>query len=248
MSTSPAAWHPDPTGRHHLRYFDGKKWTDHVTTQSGAQTLDPVQPVVADAVVAEPVVVSTPPPASSPLPPPPPAVTVPQSAPTASVGTTISSLNVTKPAIVAGIATIAALVGCLSMSWVTGTGDFEGTGVPVSLSIDRSGLSAVFDQGLAGADLYRPFVQVGWILAPIVGVLAVLLSLGYARKARVWTIVLGALTTLWAIGTAHALTGSTPGEKDSPGSGLYVVILATAVAFVVAIVARKSPDPSPPAA
>lgn len=27
---NPAAWHPDPTGRHELRYWDGSSWTDHV--------------------------------------------------------------------------------------------------------------------------------------------------------------------------------------------------------------------------
>ncbi|HEY0518011.1 MAG TPA: hypothetical protein VGC84_00850, partial [Ilumatobacteraceae bacterium] len=234
-----------PTGRNHLRYFDGVKWTDHVTTQAGVQTLDPVQ-----MVVNEPVVASSPPPLAPPPAPPaaPPAMTAPQTAPTASVGAAFSSLNVTKPTIVAGIATIAALVGSLSMSWVTGTGDFEGTGVPTSLSIDRGGLSTLFDQGLAGADLYRPFVQVGWILAPIVCALAVLLTLGYARKVRVWTIVLALVTTLWAIGTAHALSASTDGETDSPAAGLYVVIAASAVAFVIAIVTRKSTAASQPPA
>lgn len=24
-------WHPDPSVRHELRYFDGQRWTDHVT-------------------------------------------------------------------------------------------------------------------------------------------------------------------------------------------------------------------------
>ncbi|MBJ7363224.1 MAG: DUF2510 domain-containing protein, partial [Ilumatobacteraceae bacterium] len=24
---NPAAWHPDPTGRHQLRYWDGQDWT-----------------------------------------------------------------------------------------------------------------------------------------------------------------------------------------------------------------------------
>src|SRR5438094_9505988 len=25
-----AGWHPDPFGRHQLRYFDGEQWTPHV--------------------------------------------------------------------------------------------------------------------------------------------------------------------------------------------------------------------------
>lgn len=36
-----AAWYPDPTGRHELRWFDGNDWTDHVTTQ-GQQSIDPL--------------------------------------------------------------------------------------------------------------------------------------------------------------------------------------------------------------
>ncbi|MEM7274483.1 MAG: DUF2510 domain-containing protein [Actinomycetota bacterium] len=26
-----AGWYPDPTHQHHLRYFDGSAWTEHVT-------------------------------------------------------------------------------------------------------------------------------------------------------------------------------------------------------------------------
>jgi hypothetical protein len=29
-AASPAAWHPDPSGRHEQRYWDGAAWTDHV--------------------------------------------------------------------------------------------------------------------------------------------------------------------------------------------------------------------------
>jgi hypothetical protein len=233
MSTSPAAWHPDPTGRHNLRYFDGNKWTDHVTTQTGVQTLDPVQPLAS-----QPVVASHP----SALPPLPPAVTAmpsPTMAP-ASGASPMSSLQVTKAAVVAGVAALAALIGSLSMSWVTGTADFDGLGVRKTLSIDRSTLSSAFDQGLQGGGLYRAFVQYGWILAPIVCALAALLSLGYVRKARAWTIVLALLATLWAIATANALSSTSGGETDKPAAGLFVVIAATAVAFIVAIVARKS--------
>jgi uncharacterized protein YxjI len=51
MSTTPAAWHPDPTGRHQLRYWDGAQWTDHVSN-NGVTGSDPVQgrPGVADRV------------------------------------------------------------------------------------------------------------------------------------------------------------------------------------------------------
>jgi hypothetical protein len=40
MST-PAAWHPDPTQRHQLRYWDGAAWTDQVS-DSGIASTDPI--------------------------------------------------------------------------------------------------------------------------------------------------------------------------------------------------------------
>lgn len=39
----PAGWHPDPQGRHELRYWDGAKWTDHVS-DAGVTAKDPVTP------------------------------------------------------------------------------------------------------------------------------------------------------------------------------------------------------------
>jgi uncharacterized protein YxjI len=41
MSDHPASWHPDPTGRHELRYWDGTAWTDHVSDR-GITATDPV--------------------------------------------------------------------------------------------------------------------------------------------------------------------------------------------------------------
>src|SRR5680860_194555 len=41
MSDTPANWHPDPTGRHEHRYWDGAAWTDHVSDQ-GVTGTDPV--------------------------------------------------------------------------------------------------------------------------------------------------------------------------------------------------------------
>ena len=49
MTDSPAAWHPDPMGRHQLRYWDGKAWTDHVS-DNGVQGTDPLQPRGLDKV------------------------------------------------------------------------------------------------------------------------------------------------------------------------------------------------------
>lgn len=37
----PAAWHPDPTGRHTHRYWDGAAWTAHVA-DDGRLALDPL--------------------------------------------------------------------------------------------------------------------------------------------------------------------------------------------------------------
>ena len=34
-------WHPDPTGRHHLRYWNGQVWTEHVNDQ-GTPGTDPL--------------------------------------------------------------------------------------------------------------------------------------------------------------------------------------------------------------
>ncbi|MGO9559983.1 MAG: DUF2510 domain-containing protein [Acidimicrobiales bacterium] len=36
-----ASWVQDPTGRHELRYFDGSKWTEHVSNQ-GQTSIDPI--------------------------------------------------------------------------------------------------------------------------------------------------------------------------------------------------------------
>ena len=41
MSEHAADWYPDPTHRHELRYWDGAKWTDHISDQ-GATGTDPV--------------------------------------------------------------------------------------------------------------------------------------------------------------------------------------------------------------
>jgi len=38
-----AAWHPDPTGRHELRYWDGTQWTEHVS-DGGVQSTSPLTP------------------------------------------------------------------------------------------------------------------------------------------------------------------------------------------------------------
>jgi hypothetical protein len=37
----PAAWHPDPTGRHELRYWNGFEWSETVS-DGGVESQDPV--------------------------------------------------------------------------------------------------------------------------------------------------------------------------------------------------------------
>ena len=51
MSENPASWHPDPMGRHQLRYWDGKVWTDHVS-DNGVQATDALQPRGLDKIDA----------------------------------------------------------------------------------------------------------------------------------------------------------------------------------------------------
>ena len=40
-SGTPADWHPDPFGRHELRYWDGAQWTAHVSSH-GRQSVDEI--------------------------------------------------------------------------------------------------------------------------------------------------------------------------------------------------------------
>lgn len=40
-SAPAAAWHPDPSGRHQYRYWDGVQWTSHVS-DDGQQSVDPL--------------------------------------------------------------------------------------------------------------------------------------------------------------------------------------------------------------
>ncbi|WP_139977962.1 AIM24 family protein [Nocardioides litoris] len=48
-----ADWHPDPTGRHELRYWDGSQWTEHVSDQ-GTQSTEPLDLPGAGAQQAKP--------------------------------------------------------------------------------------------------------------------------------------------------------------------------------------------------
>jgi uncharacterized protein (AIM24 family) len=48
-----ADWHPDPTGRHELRYWDGSQWTEHVVDK-GVQSTSPMDAGGQPAQQAQP--------------------------------------------------------------------------------------------------------------------------------------------------------------------------------------------------
>ena len=48
-----AEWHPDPTGRHELRYWDGAQWTEHVS-DGGVQSVSPLDGGGAPQAAAQP--------------------------------------------------------------------------------------------------------------------------------------------------------------------------------------------------
>lgn len=41
MTEPGSGWYGDPTGRHELRYWDGQRWTRHVSDE-GVQDSDPL--------------------------------------------------------------------------------------------------------------------------------------------------------------------------------------------------------------
>lgn len=70
MNAPTPGWHPDPTGRHEYRYWEGGVWTDDVS-DGGATSVDPVDGAAAPAAPAEPT--------QQYMPQPPPAQHGPQS-------------------------------------------------------------------------------------------------------------------------------------------------------------------------
>ena len=42
-ANAPANWYPDPAGRFELRYWNGEKWTEHVSTGGQQSTDAPVK-------------------------------------------------------------------------------------------------------------------------------------------------------------------------------------------------------------
>jgi hypothetical protein len=54
-----AGWHADPFGRFDHRYWDGERWTEHVST-AGQQAVDPPVPGPPPPVTAPPVAGATP--------------------------------------------------------------------------------------------------------------------------------------------------------------------------------------------
>jgi Protein of unknown function (DUF2510) len=64
MTEHPAAWHPDPTRRHQLRYWDGDSWTMNVADH-GVASVDPSTELPRASVADHPEPAE---PASDPLP------------------------------------------------------------------------------------------------------------------------------------------------------------------------------------
>ena len=58
-NTTPPNWHPDPYGRHEMRYWDGATWTEHVAN-AGVTGVDKVAPAPKSAKGAEPPEVEVP--------------------------------------------------------------------------------------------------------------------------------------------------------------------------------------------
>ena len=58
MSEHPPGWHPDPRGRHEHRYWDGTRWTGHVS-DGGVTAQDELDPAV-EIAAPEPVMAPTP--------------------------------------------------------------------------------------------------------------------------------------------------------------------------------------------
>ena len=83
-----SAWHPDPTGRHQYRWWDGARWTEHAS-DNGTAVIDPLDapaavvptPVVPTPVVPTPVVPTPVVPTSFPSPLGAPSPVSPASAP-----------------------------------------------------------------------------------------------------------------------------------------------------------------------
>ncbi len=48
-----ADWHPDPTGRHEMRYWDGSQWTEHVV-DNGVQSTSPLEAAPAQQQPVQP--------------------------------------------------------------------------------------------------------------------------------------------------------------------------------------------------
>jgi uncharacterized membrane protein YhaH (DUF805 family) len=53
----PGSWHPDPSGRHHFRWWDGTRWTTHVATNGviGTDDQPPAPPASIVPVPTAPI-------------------------------------------------------------------------------------------------------------------------------------------------------------------------------------------------
>lgn len=52
-------WYPDPSGAHHLRYYDGMTWTNHVSNGGVVTTAPLSQPTAPSVAFGQPVAPAT---------------------------------------------------------------------------------------------------------------------------------------------------------------------------------------------
>ena len=147
MSVETAGWVPDPSGRFEFRYWDGRGWTDHVST-SGRVGADPTEGWPAPGL----------------LPPPPP--------PVASVVQPIQTLTTPSVAFAMqprnnGLA-IASMV--LGIVWIYGIGSILAVIFGhVALSQIKRSVGSQRGRGMAIAGLVLGYIGVALLALIIVG-------------------------------------------------------------------------------
>jgi hypothetical protein len=241
VSATAPGWYPDPYRRHESRYWDGGRWTEHVS-DAGSAAVDPTEwgasastePVAAEPppLAAEPPPIptyepttSTPPPAwGTPPSTPPPAWGSPPPAPSwAPAARPAVDTRDRVPAIV-GLVAAAVLLVSAFLPW------FE-------VSIEFAGVSA--SETVSGIDGSDGVIIIAFAVAA--GVLALLRILGKgAPQVGIGMAIVGLLATI--IGLVDL--GNKDPDTDAPlaalaevdpSVGLWLVILAGLVVAVTGV-------------
>jgi Protein of unknown function (DUF2510) len=225
MSSTAPGWHPDPYRRHASRYWDGGRWTEHVSDGGAPSVDDPTAPTPPqapptpqyEAPPAAPPAWSAPPPAWSPLGAGAPA---PPASPAERV-----------PAIVALAGAVLLLVAAF-LPW------FE---------VELTFAGSTFSETVSGTDADDGIIAI--LLALVAGGLAIPRILGKGPYLLgIGLVVVGLLATLLGVIDLgnDDLDSDVPlaGLADiSPSVGLFLVIaagLVIAVAGAAMVVAGRS--------